>query len=227
MGQHDPVGVALRAERGDGGDALLGGVEQVEPEAVAPDGGSAVHHLAQVVEVVGVPGVPDDDLGQVDPVGLVQVEGEPAGLVGRVGVHGDRDAGLDVGGRDGVLDARLVGGQAPLLDDALEERRLDPGAADPLADVLEEHLHHRLVPAEQGVRAAVVQVVRELVEGVEPGRDDDVEVDLGVDPGDARTYRPSPTTVGSTIVVTPSSRRRRSLVIASATRTSSSQYSSP
>jgi hypothetical protein len=107
-------------------------------------------------------------------------------------VHGDRHAGLDVGGRDGVLDAGLVGREAPLLDDALEERRLDARAPDALADVAQEHLGHRLVATEHGVRAPVVQEVRDLVERVEPGGDDDVEVDLGVDPRHARDVAAEP-----------------------------------
>ena len=69
---------------------------------------------------------------------------------------------------------RDVADEPVLLDGALEERRLDPGVVDPLADLAHEQLGDRL-------GAAVVEEVGELEERVDAGRDDDVEVDLGVD----------------------------------------------
>jgi hypothetical protein len=65
-----------------------------------------------------------------------------------------------------------------LLDCALQESGLDAGVVDPLADLPDEELGDRL-------DTAVAEEVRQLEKRVDTGCDDDVEVDLGVDPLDA------------------------------------------
>ena len=82
-------------------------------------------------------------------------------------------------------DARLVRG-------ALEDRRLDVGVGDALSDVTHEHVDHHLGPLEDRARAAEVEVVRHVVVRVEPGRGDDVDVDLLVDLLDPRDVAPEP-----------------------------------
>ena len=61
---------------------------------------------------------------------------------------------------------------------ALQERRPNTGVVDSLAELADEQLGDRL-------RAPVAQEVRQLEERVDTGRDDDVQVDLLVDPPDA------------------------------------------
>jgi hypothetical protein len=56
------------------------------------------------------------------------------------------------------------------LDGALDERRFDAGVVDPLGELAHEQLRDRL-------DGAVGEEVRQLEEGVDAGRDDDVEVD--------------------------------------------------
>ena len=76
-------------------------------------------------------------------------------------------------------DARDVADHPVRLDGALEECGLDARVVDALADLAHEQLDDlvvRAVPQESG----------QLEEGVDAGRDDDVEIDLGVDPLDAR-----------------------------------------
>ena len=65
------------------------------------------------------------------------------------------------------------------LDRALEEGGLDAGVVDPFADLAHEQLGDR-------VHAAVGEEVRQLEERVHAGGDDEVEVDLGIDPLEAR-----------------------------------------
>ncbi len=69
------------------------------------------------------------------------------------------------------------------FDRALDERGLDAGVVDALADLAHEQLGDR-------VHAAVAEKVRQLEERVHAGGDDQVEVDLRVDPlqaGDVTT----------------------------------------
>jgi hypothetical protein len=90
-----------------------------------------------------------------------------------------------------ALDARS---EALGLDDALEERGLDPGVGDAVADVPGEVVDHRVGRQVQGeAGAAVLVLVRDLVVGVEPGGHDDVDVRLLGDPlhpGDVATQTP-------------------------------------
>ena len=94
-------------------------------------------------------------------------------------MHHHRSARLARREADGVEDPRDVADETVLLDGALDERRPDPGVVDPLLQLADEQLGDRL-------GAAVVEEVRQLEERVDTGGDDDVEVDLLVDPLDAR-----------------------------------------
>ncbi len=122
------------------------------------------------------------------------------------------------GGGDDREDARDVADHPVRLDGALEECRLDAGVVDALADLAHEQLDDRVV-------RAVREEAGQLEEGVDAGRDDDVEIDLGVDPLDARDVAAERTRCASDrrASAMPPSRSRCSFWIASATRTSSSQ----
>ena len=82
-------------------------------------------------------------------------------------------------------DARHVGDDPVLLDGALEERGLDARVVDAFADLADEELDQRVV-------AAVGEEARQLEKGVDAARDDDVQVDLGIDPLDARDVAAEP-----------------------------------
>lgn len=95
------------------------------------------------------------DLPQVDE----HDEAEQAG--GDHDVHGELLAnvhhvsdGADPEGVERVLC------QALLLDHALEERRLDAGVRDAVADVPDEQVCQQLRPLQEGARAPVTEVVR-------------------------------------------------------------------
>jgi hypothetical protein len=90
-----------------------------------------------------------------------------------VGVDHDRRAGLDARGGDRGQDPRDVAGHPVALHGALEERGLDAGVIDALADLADEQLRDRFDPA-------VGEEVRQLEERVDPGRDDDVQIDAAV-----------------------------------------------
>ena len=94
-------------------------------------------------------------------------------------MHHDRRAGLEARGGDRGHDRGHVADEPVLLDRALEERRTHAGVVDPLADVAHEELGELL-------GRPVAEELRQLHERVQPGRDDDVEVDLGVDPLEPR-----------------------------------------
>src|SRR6185503_8759641 len=79
----------------------------------------------------------------------------------------------------GVEDSRDVADDAVFLDGALDERRPDAGVVDSLLELADEQSGDRL-------GAAVMEEVRELEECIDTGGDDDVEIDRGVDPLDAR-----------------------------------------
>ena len=142
--------------------------------------------LLEVVEVGGVAGVADHHPGQVDALfGEDALLLEPAPGRG-VRVRGDRHTGLAVRLCDGAQHPLDAGGHARFVGRALEDRGLDTGVGDALLDVADEHVGHDLGTAERCARPAVVKVDRHVVVGVQPGRDDDVEVGLRRDSGDPR-----------------------------------------
>ena len=102
-------------------------------------------------------------------------------------MHRDRRPGLAVRARAGPQDALGPRRHPLVLDDALEERRLDPGAGDALGDVAGEVGDHRVdLEVDQQARAAELVLVGDRVVEVQPGRHDDVEVRLTGDPLDPR-----------------------------------------
>ncbi len=210
------VGVTLRDQRDERLDPLLIGVEVLDVEAVAAESGARVCDRTQVLQVVAVAGVGDHDPGRVDPGFREHVQGRQARFRQCVRVDHHGGAGLDARSGDRGQDPRHVADHAVHLHRAFQEGGLDARVVDPFAKLPHAELDDRIV-------RPVGQEARQLEEGVDAGRDHDVEVDLGVDPLDARGFRPSPSAVGSTSVSVPLSRRRCSLEIASATRTSSSQ----
>ncbi|SBT56413.1 hypothetical protein POVWA1_075960 [Plasmodium ovale wallikeri] len=173
-------------------DPLLHRVEQVEAEPVHPEHRPGVGDLAEVVDVVGVAGVADDHLRQGDALLLQHLLRDQPGLVGRVGVHRDRCAGLDVGLADRAHDAPDARGQPGELDGALEDARADLGPGDALADVLDEHLGQGLRHVDQQSRSAVLELVGHVVVRVQARDHDDVELDLGGDLLDARDVSTEP-----------------------------------
>ena len=166
--------------------ALLGGQEDVDAEPVHADVGARGDELLQVGDVGGVAGVADDHAGQVDA--LLGEDGlllEPAARRG-VGVRRDRHPGLAVRRRHGPQDPLHPRRDTGFVGGALQDRGLDPGVGDAVLDVADEHLGHDLRAAERGTGAQVVEVHRQVVEGVEAGGHHDVQLGGRGDPGDAR-----------------------------------------
>ncbi len=69
---------------------------------------------------------------------------------------------------------------------------LDAGVGDALLDVADEHVGHDLRPAKFRARAQVVETERDVVVGVQAGRDDDVQFGGRGDAGDARDVAAQP-----------------------------------
>src|SRR5437660_8786698 len=66
-------------------------------------------------------------------------------------------------------------GHAGRIGCALENSSLDAGVRDALLNVLQEHLYHRLGSFERCAGSAKMEVERDVVVGVNSGRDDDVD----------------------------------------------------
>ncbi|SKY13463.1 Uncharacterised protein [Mycobacteroides abscessus subsp. abscessus] len=120
----------------------------------------------------------DDDLGQIDALLAQHALRDEARAGVRVGVHGDRSAGLNVCLADGPHHAFDAGRQSLLLDGALEERGLHVGVGDSLGEVTDKEVHQRLVDVEEQPGAGVVELEGNVVVGVEAGCHHDVQVDL-------------------------------------------------
>ncbi len=154
MRQHHLVGVPALAHRRHRVHPLLGRQEDVEAEAVHADVGAVGDQLLEIADVGGVAAVPDDDTGQVDalfgedPLLLQSAPG------GRMGVRGDRHAGLRGVPRDRPQHPLHARGDTRFVGGALEDRRLDAGVRDALGDVTDEHLGHELGAVEQRSRPA-------------------------------------------------------------------------
>ena len=177
------VGVTLLDERDERLDPVRVRIEVLDVEPVAAEPGAGVGDRAQVVEIVAVARVRDHDPRRVDPRLRQRLERDQPGLRRRVRVHHHGSAGLDGGRRDRGENARHVSDQPVLLDGTFEEGRLDAGVVDPFADLPDEQLGEPVV-------AAIGEEHRQLEERVDAGRDDDVQVDLGVDPLETRNEPP-------------------------------------
>jgi hypothetical protein len=86
-------------------------------------------------------------------------------------------------GRGGAQGSRHVGREPGRVGRHLDDPGADAGAGDAVPDVADEQLGQDVARVGRGGRA-VVEDLRELVEVVDPRGDDDVEVHLGVDPGE-------------------------------------------
>jgi hypothetical protein len=84
-----------------------------------------------------------------------------------------RGPSLPVRRGDGPQVALDAVGHPLRRDRALQERGLDAGAPDAVPDVPDVHVDQRLGHVDQPAGAAVLELVRHLVVGVEPGRHDD------------------------------------------------------
>ena len=97
-----------------------------------------------------------------------------------MGVHGDGSSGVAVGSGYGSHDPGDPVGHALMVDGALEERGLDPGARDALGDVGDEHVHHRVghlgAQCRRQCRPPVEEEERHLVVGVATGGGNDVQL---------------------------------------------------
>ena len=194
MAEHDPVGVAALAQGGDGGHPVLGGVDDVEAEAVHAEDRAGVGQLHQVVEVVAVARVPDHDLGEVHALLAEDVDDRAPGVDRALGVHGERRARLAVRSGDGPQHPLHAGGEPGAVDGALQERRLHAGAADALGEVPDEQGDHRVgALVQHRARPSVVELEGHVVVGVDARRHDDVEPrDPLVDPLDPGDVAPEP-----------------------------------
>ena len=193
MGEHHPVGVPLLRQCGDRGYPCVSWVKHVEAEPVHARCRAAVHDGLEVVQVVRIAAVADDDLRQVDPLLSEQIQRGQPGPVCGIGVHGDGHSCLALGEGHRAGDPLDPRRQPLLLHDAFEKGGLDPGVGDAVADVANEQVSHQLRAIQDRPRATVGEVVRELVEGVEPGRSDDVQVgDLLCDALHARDVAAQP-----------------------------------
>ena len=179
------VGISLSEDRRERFDAVRVGIEMLDVEAIAADARAGVGDRADVVEVVAVAHVGDHDPLRIDACLHQRVEREQPRLRRRVRMHHHRHAGLDGRRGDDGEDARHVGDDPVLLDGALEERGLDASVVDAFADLADEELDQRVV-------AAIGEEARQLEKGVDAARHDDVQVDLGIDPLDARDIAAEP-----------------------------------
>src|SRR5258708_36853766 len=96
-------------------------------------------------------------------------------------MNGDGRAGESVGPRDGPHHPLGPRCQPGFVDRAFQDPRLDPGPGDPLGDVLDEEVNQRVLAPGRWIGSLVMEPERDVVVGVEPGRDHDVNVDLVVD----------------------------------------------
>ena len=154
-------------------------VEVLDVETVEAERRPRVGDGAQVREVVAVARVCDHDPRRIDPCCGQRLEcGHPGG--GRsVRMHHHGRAGFDRGRGYRGQDLRHVADESVPLDRALEKRGSDAGVVDSHADLAHEQLGECL-------DAPVGEEIGELDEGVHAARHDDVEVDRGVDPLEAR-----------------------------------------
>ena len=185
MAEVHAVGVTLRDQRDERLDPLLIGVEVLDVEAVAAESSARVCDRTQVLQVVAVAGVRDHDPGRVDPGLREHVQGRQARFRQRVRVDHHGSAGLDARSGDRGQDPRHVADHAVHLHRAFQEGGLDARVVDPFAKLPHKELDDRIV-------RPVGQEARQLEEGVDTGRDHDVEIDLGVDPLDARDVPAEP-----------------------------------
>ena len=132
----------------------------------------------------------DHDPGQVNTLGFEDILlFEPPSHLG-VGVGGDRHAGFTMclctrpqGSFDVGSDPRFIGR-------ALDDGGLDAGVGNTVDDVANEVGGHRVDCARLGNPSQVI--MGEFVEGIQPGCDHDVQVDLGCDPRYARDVAAKP-----------------------------------
>ena len=155
----------------------------VEPEVRA-----VLDQLQVVVGVDGAAAVADDDACEVDALLLEDAllfETPRLGWGG--GMGRDRDAGAAVCAGDGTQDAFHARGDSRPVGGALQDPRSYAGSADPLLDLPNEEVDHGFGSAQDGAGPTEVEVHRDLVVRVDPGRRDDV--DLGNLRGDRRDAR--------------------------------------
>ena len=176
VGQDHLVGVAPLAHGGDDTDPLVEG-HPLDAEAVHPEIGAVGRQLLEVVHVAGIAGVADHHAGEVDALLLEHpLLLEPPPQSG-MGVGGDGDPGLSMGHGHGSEHPFDAGREARLVGCALEDGGLHAGATDTFDDVLDEEAGHHLVAAQHGAGTPKVEVLRDVVVGVDAGGDDDVHVD--------------------------------------------------
>ena len=85
-----------------------------------------------------------------------------------------------------------AGRHAGLVGGALDDAGLDPGAGDALGDVLDEQVDHRVAAVGAAAGDPPLPVVGQLVERVQAGGDDDLQVDAVRQLGDARDVAAEP-----------------------------------
>ena len=189
--EHHLLGVTPPDHLEQGGRPRFERGVEVDAEPVHAEHESRICESGQVVAVGRVTAVTEHDPRWVDALLVTHhpFHLEP-GLRAGVGVHGDRHTGREVGLGDSAhhpLDACC---HALLVDSALQHPGPHPGAGDPFADVADEHLDHRLrqVGAEHSVErgAAIGEVSRRIVVGVDARRHHQLDRNLLHDPLDTR-----------------------------------------
>src|SRR5262252_4390024 len=151
VGEDHLARVALGAEPGQRLDALRGGQEVLEAEAIHADGAPALHEPAEVAEVVTVAAVADDHAAQayafLGEDGLLRL----ARASRRPRVRGDGHARGLLGPRaraQDVLDHRR---DALGVRGALDDGGLDARAADALGDVAYEEIGDLVDPVAEEI----------------------------------------------------------------------------
>lgn len=110
MGEDHTVGRSLPDEGHDGRHSLVGGQQDVQPEAVHVEVGAVVDEPVQVVRLGGVTAEPDDDGAEVGALAAQDLLTGQTRLGLSVGVDGDRGAGPEVGLGHGARDSLDAGG---------------------------------------------------------------------------------------------------------------------
>jgi hypothetical protein len=186
VGEHHAGRVALGAEPRDDLDALGGGQEVLEAEAIHPDGAAPLHEAAQVAEILAVAAVADDHAAKIHALlGEDRLLRLPA-AAGGPGVRGDRHAGRLLGPRGGAQDVLDDGRHSRGVGGALDDGRLHPARADAPGDVADEEIGDRA----DAVRAEVALRHPPHAGGhdhVHPGaagdREDQIDVAAQIDGG--------------------------------------------
>ncbi len=95
-----------------------------------------------------------------------------------MGVGGDGQTGLPVDPGHGPQHPFHAGGEALFVGGALEDPRTHAGPRNTIFDIVEEVLVQDVHPARLERRRPVVEIVGQIVVGVEAGGHHDVEIDL-------------------------------------------------